>query len=340
MTSRPNYRHICEGLLASIGSCEAIQKIKPVSAGRNNKVFRIFTSNRNLIAKFFYNCVTDHRDRFISELTFYQYIMINDISGAPNLLAKNKEQRVILLEDVSGKALKSGTIGKNQITQAMDFIVALNRGSKERQSIGPASEACLFIRDYEKAIDRRLNRLKASNPEATICQFIETELGPVWDRIRQSTFSRRRISNVNNINEEDRLISPSDFGFHNCIETRGGRLIFYDFEYAGWDDPAKLIGDFFCQVEVPVPIGLFKDTIEKLSGQFCDFEGLKRRVLHLLPAIQLKWCCLLLNEFLTTDADRREFSGNTINDTIRQEQLEKARVALNRADELNKEGIT
>ena len=266
--------------------------------------------------------------------------MINDITGAPNLLAKNKEQRVILLEDVSGKALKSGTIGKNHITQAMDFIVALNRGSKERQSIGPASEACLFIRDYEKAIDRRLNRLKASNPEATICQFIETELGPVWDRIRQSTFSLGRISNVNNINEEDRLISPSDFGFHNCIETRGGRLIFYDFEYAGWDDPAKLIGDFFCQVEVPVPIGLFKDTIEKLSGQFCDFEGLKRRVLHLLPAIQLKWCCLLLNEFLTTDADRREFSGNTINDTIRQEQLEKARVALNRADELNKEGIT
>ena len=116
MTSKPNYRHICEGLLASIGSCETIQKIKPVSAGRNNKVFRIFTSNRNLIAKFFYNCVTDHRDRFISELTFYQYIMINDITGAPNLLAKNKEQRVILLEDVSGKALKSGTIGKNQIT--------------------------------------------------------------------------------------------------------------------------------------------------------------------------------------------------------------------------------
>ena len=39
-------------------------------------------------------------------------------------------------------------------------------------------------------------------------------------------------------------ISPSDFGFHNVLRRPGGHLVFLDFEHAGWDDPAKLFGDF------------------------------------------------------------------------------------------------
>ena len=51
----------------------------------------------------------------------------------------------------------------------------------------------------------------------------------------------------------ERCVSPSDFGFHNALRTPDGRLAFIDFEYAGWDDPAKTVSDFFCQPECPVP---------------------------------------------------------------------------------------
>ena len=51
----------------------------------------------------------------------------------------------------------------------------------------------------------------------------------------------------------ERCLSPSDFGFHNAILANDGRLRFIDFEYAGWDDPSKLICDFFCQPAVPAP---------------------------------------------------------------------------------------
>ena len=37
-----------------------------------------------------------------------------------------------------------------------------------------------------------------------------------------------------------RCVSPSDFGFHNALVGPDGRAVFLDFEYAGWDDPAKL----------------------------------------------------------------------------------------------------
>ena len=41
-------------------------------------------------------------------------------------------------------------------------------------------------------------------------------------------------------------MSPSDFGFHNVIK-KDDFLYFIDFEYAGLDDPVKLICDFYCQ---------------------------------------------------------------------------------------------
>jgi thiamine kinase-like enzyme len=40
------------------------------------------------------------------------------------------------------------------------------------------------------------------------------------------------------------IVSPSDLGFHNILKYKK-KLYFYDFEYAGLDDPIKLICDFF-----------------------------------------------------------------------------------------------
>ena len=43
-----------------------------------------------------------------------------------------------------------------------------------------------------------------------------------------------------------------------------GRLRFFDFEYAGWDDPAKLLCDFRCQVELRVPPPLWQEFLGKI----------------------------------------------------------------------------
>ena len=48
------------------------------------------------------------------------------------------------------------------------------------------------------------------------------------------------------LKKEEMIISPSDFGFHNVI-NKNNKLFFIDFEYAGLDDPIKLICDFYCQ---------------------------------------------------------------------------------------------
>ena len=68
----------------------------------------------------------------------------------------------------------------------------------------------------------------------------------------------------------DRCVSPSDFGFHNALREPSGRLRFIDFEYAGWDDPAKLVCDFFCQPAVPAPAGAFDRFAAAVGEGFAE----------------------------------------------------------------------
>jgi hypothetical protein len=108
---------------------------------------------------------------------------------------------------------------------------------------------------------------------------------------------------------EERCISPSDFGFHNALRQPGPCIAFYDFEHAGWDDPAKLVADFFCQVERPVPDAYMQTFQEQYFASFPNSRQLAYRFAALLPSYRVKWCCILLNEFLPDAQGRRQFSG-------------------------------
>jgi hypothetical protein len=79
------------------------------------------------------------------------------------------------------------------------------------------------------------------------------------------------------------------------------------FEYAGWDDPAKLICDFASQPQCPVS----KTQAEAFGAQLAAWwpEAQSRAAL-LLPLHRLKWCCILLNEFRAQDRQRRYHAGD------------------------------
>src|SRR5581483_2047702 len=106
-----------------------------------------------------------------------------------------------------------------------------------------------------------------------------------------------------------RCISPSDFGFHNALLKPDGKLCFIDFEYAGWDDPAKTVCDFFCQPSVPVDRKHLGRFVEGIIPGFQDPERLEQRIRALLPVYGIKWCCILLNEFLPVGKARRRFAS-------------------------------
>jgi hypothetical protein len=103
-----------------------------------------------------------------------------------------------------------------------------------------------------------------------------------------------RLINQGEVNDsidpDKRCISPSDYGFHNAIYTNTG-VKFFDFEFAGWDDPAKATLDFDFQPRVPIAI--YGSPL--LSAWNPEHQySIEERCKHLRPILKLKWLCIRL----------------------------------------------
>ena len=224
------------------------------------------------------------------------------------------------------------------VEQALDFYLELNkwRHGSGADHLPRASEACARIADHLWCVDRRIRRLGMIEPLSALDRdavaFIRKQLSGTWISVREAALERtREIGLMPNaeIPSEDWRLSPCDFGFHNVITQNDGRLCFIDFEYAGWDDPARMVCDFFCQQQVPVSMNHYDLVRDRVAVTVSEPSQYRSRVELLLPVYRIKWCCILLNDFLPEGGARRRFAGRA-DDTNegKAEQLRKARHVL------------
>ena len=160
--------------------------------------------------------------------------------------------------------------------------------------------------------------------------FVRQSLVPMWNEVTQrirATAGREGLAE--RIPVSDERLSPCDFGFHNAINGSAGAIRFIDFEYAGWDDPARVVCDFFCQPAVPVPRRFFDLVASRLTEDLSDPQWHRCRIRLLLPVYQIRWCCILLNDFLDVAGHRRQFAGSADDpDARKRAQLDKAIAAF------------
>jgi thiamine kinase-like enzyme len=116
------------------------------------------------------------------------------------------------------------------------------------------------------------------------------------------------------LTRHQRILSPSDFGFHNALRRADDQLIFLDFEYFGWDDPAKTIADILLHPNpaMDLPARLKERFAKELLICFGGSEELLERLRLVYPLFCIKWCIILLNEFLAVDYQRRTFANGEI----------------------------
>ncbi|MCE9563648.1 MAG: aminoglycoside phosphotransferase family protein [Planctomycetes bacterium] len=310
--------------------------LTPLAGGKNNRVYRVETENGEAVLKVYFRHPDDPRDRLGTEFSFSRFAWSSGIRCVPEPLANNPEAGLGLFECVTGQPATS--ITDDLISQAIDFVRELNesRWRPLASRLRVASEACFSIAEHLGTVARRVDRLTpVTDPEAAT--FVKRELLPAWDELlvaTHSAISDNGLSLDRTLDPTALCVSPSDFGFHNALLEFDGRVRFLDFEYAGWDDPAKLICDFFCQPAVPVPMQFFDSFTQAIAACFPDPETVLQRAKLLMPIYRVKWVCIRLNEFVPTSGQRRQFSlsANEL-EARRATQLNAAQAALHQLQE-------
>jgi hypothetical protein len=323
------------GLLSAAGLPPAIS-IERLPGGGNNRVYRVETAAGPVLLKEYFQHPADPRDRLAADYAFTRFAWDHGIRALPQPLAYDRAAGLGLYEFIAGRKLAPGEVTAAHIEEAAGFFAAVNRHRHDETaaSLPIASEACFSISEHLACVDRRVARLATIAAESDLHReaqkIVAERLVPAWHHVRAAVATGGPPLDAP-LATDARVISPSDFGFHNCLVTTAG-LKFIDFEYAGWDDPAKTVCDFFCQPAVPVP----REHFERFLAAVISATGeaaTRDRAALLLPVYELKWCCIMLNEFLAVGDDRRSFARvDESHETRRLKQLHKVEAALARLD--------
>jgi thiamine kinase-like enzyme len=327
-----NIKFLASELIEEAGFTSHIKNITPIHQGGNNQLYHIKHIDQEFILKKYFKDSGDLRNRLETEYSFLKLAQERSPKYVPKTYARNVAKSVAIFEFIHGTKLKSSEeIDSFHISQAAKFICDLNINSSN-VNFSNASEACFSIDEHLNLIDERIKELNKSLINNGKFKEIVNLLQSTWLKVKNNTnilCKKNSILTSEVLEKNYRILSPSDFGFHNAIIKNDGGVVFIDFEYAGWDDPGKLVGDFFNQVAIPID-SKFQNQFLTESLNFNDMRPKDQgRICALNNVYRIKWCCIILNIFIRKNLERRLFSNPNLNvELLKTTQLNKSKLLL------------
>lgn len=298
--------------------------------GRNSRCYQLQCADgKNYVLKFYFQSPSDPRDRLGVEFKTLSFLWNNGVRRVPQVIVMDRESKSAVYQYIPGAAVESKDLRQEDIDELVGFLESINqlRTNSEASEFGPASEACFSIWGVIASVENRLARFdQVVFTDKALVDFLNLEFKPLFADV-QKWIRKANIGLAQELGKKERILSPSDVGFHNALRKGQGKIIFLDFEYFGWDDPAKLIADFILHPAMELPGDLKAYYVRKVLRLFSGQKMLKERTSLVYPLFGLKWCLILLNEFLHEDSQRRHFASRDAHDpaAIHGHQLEKAR---------------
>ncbi len=306
-------------------------ELREIGGGGNSRVFRFGSEALGpCVAKFYF---PGARNRLGIEFSSLRFLRERGVSCVPRPLAAAPARGLAVYGFVEGEKPSPGGITPADVANAARFVGRLKElgdGAGEEWP-HPASDAHFSMHEAFRGMERRLERLLPRTEPAPLVDFLHGEFLPAMEEIRAWCTAACGDEGFHGaLPERERVLSPSDFGFHNTLRSNRGELCFIDFEYFGWDDPAKLICDFLLHPAMGLSPARKRSFVEALLGIFGRGGSLPGRLGRLYPVCGLKWCLIMLNVFVPEDLGRRRFSsGGRLDREGKQEiQLLKARRML------------
>jgi phosphotransferase family enzyme len=307
---------VCAKLLG-----RAVAAVDRIHGGRNSQVFRVECADaappRRFVAKQYFANPEDPRDRLRTEYTALSYLHSRGVRSLPAPIAIDVEAHCAVYEFLGGEPASLRTPSDDDVQQAVGLLADLEAVARRSDAdvAEAASDACFSIAAVTDHVRGRVNCLLALPDEtpavSALHGFLTGRLDPFVASLAEWTATQVRVGGLRpdaDLPFAQRTLSPSDVGFHNAIRRDDGRLAFVDFEYFGWDDPAKTLSDFLLQ---PTEMSERQRCAFARSALavFADQPHLPSRARIVYPWFGLKWCLILLNEFSPAHVRRRRFAG-------------------------------
>lgn len=315
--------------------------IKLLKGGRNNKVYGVFSDKSYAVKVYFVN-KDDPRDRFGTETEFIKFLSSCSIIEIPEIVSIYNDSKIAVYRYYEGVKVTSEDASENDYEQLISFIESINRCRNNNSlKIKNASESAFSINAHMNIFRKRLDSFKnivlnsASDKNALDIINLLNEKADKYFACLLNVCREYKININMELEQKNRILSPSDFGFHNAIKNEDGKLIFIDFEYAGWDDPVKLFCDIFAQPDMDTDFKYFEMFMEKFLSLIDNKEEFKIKVNSMLPLFVIKWCCIILNDFNPIHCARRVFADDASIESRKLTQLKKAEDYIKKFEKLN-----
>jgi hypothetical protein len=346
ITSLQSWRAIGDDLFGPIDAKDVqvvVQQLWPylkcssvaqVEGRGNSKIFKLETSVGPLALKVYPDLHADTRPRRQTEWSALNFLNANKLQ-VPAPVATDSELNWSLLEWVAG--VSGNQSGGSNIYIAAEFIRGLNETAKtmSRSSMfAEATESCLTPEFVEQQISGRLMALKCVE-DKDLQDFLTNCLEPKFMEKAQRASELLKGAYSTQIAAEFWTLSPSDFGLHNAMMTPQGDLVFFDFEYFGWDDPVKLTADFCHHPGMSISTNAQKIWIDQMNRIFGVDPSFMSRLRALYPLYAIRWSLIILNEFRSDKIKNRLHAQSRMQTDIKSTQtaqLEKAKLMIENLD--------
>jgi len=272
-----------------------ISNLEEIKGGRNSSVFKFKSNNKRLILKIYKD---NQNSRIKRESLFYKFLNRKKMDQVVTPIIFNLKNNFAVYPYISGTKIKN--ISNYHINEISNFLNLINK-SKFSKNLPLAIDGIKNREYHLKLCEKKVNQLKKikinSSTKKNFLSFLINKIVPKFEEIKKNYKAIKKYNLPKmKLTKKEMIVSPSDFGFHNIIK-KNKKLFFIDFEYAGLDDPIKLICDFYCQPDQNLNEYHKKKFINKLFVKNYTKKVLANYTKIFLPFHKLKWCCIMLNEF-------------------------------------------
>lgn len=271
--------------------------LKPLkNLGVNSNIFVVEGLDRKFVLKKFRADSNDDRNRFKAEESALDFLEISGVQRVPKKLFSSEVDNMILMSFLPGKRPThfSSVIFK----QSLDFLEKThqafhdNANFQYRKAIEGFTSSQKLVEQIESRI---INFIENPIVPRNVTEFLQGELIPYFKSNKKKIQAKELKKGIA---FDQMTFSVVDFGLNNYLLHKNS-LYFLDFEFAGIDDPVKLVSDTLLhpannlqskEIELfkPKAIEIFADSDKEFLERFNKY----------FVFFGIKWCLIILNKFM------------------------------------------